>query len=87
MTAVSRKRGPLRQMISPEGANWAGNKFRAFQNERTIKVISQKRLQTTLSVNRGTTQTVLESPKTSEAKISQVYITVNRGTKRILLKI
>ena len=87
MTAVSRRRGTLRQMISPEGTNWAGNKFRAFQNERTIKVISQKRLQTTLSVNRGTTQTVLESPKTSEAKISQVYITVNRGTKRILLKI
>ena len=87
MTAVSRKRGTLRQMISHEGANWAGNKFRAFQNERTFKVISQKRLQTTLSVNRGTTQTVLESPKTSEAKISQVYITVNRGTKRILLKI
>ena len=87
MTAVSRRRGTLRQMISPESANWAGNKFREFQNERTFKVISQKKRQTTLSVNRGTTQTVLESPKTSEAKISQVYITVNRGTKRILLKI
>ena len=87
MTAVSRRRGTLRQVIAHEGANWAGNKFKEFQSNRTIKIISQKSRPTTLSSNRGTSQTVLESPNVSEAKITEVYITVNRGTKRRLLKL
>ena len=42
MTAVSRKRGTLRQIIAHEGANWAGNKFKEFQTNRTIQILSQK---------------------------------------------
>ena len=87
MTAVSRRRGTLRQIIAHEGANWAGNKFREFQTNRTIKIIAQKSRPTTLSANRGTTQTILESPNVPETKISQVYIVTNRGTKRRLLKL
>ena len=87
MTAVSRKRGTLRQIIAHEGANWAGNKFKEFQTNRTIQILSQKSRPTTLSANRGTTQTILESPTVPETKISQVYIAINRGTKRRLLKI
>ena len=87
MTAVSRKRGTLRQIIVHEGANWAGNKFKEFQTNRTIQILSQKSRPTTLSANRGTTQTILESPNLPETKISQVYIVTNRGTKRRLLKI
>ena len=87
MTAVSRKRGTLRQIIAHEGANWAGNKFKEFQTNRTIQILSQKSRPTILSANRGTTQTILESPNVPETKISQVYIVTNRGTKRRLLKI
>ena len=87
MTAVSRKRGTLRQIIAHEGANWAGNKFKEFQTNRTIQILSQKSRPTTLSANRGTTQTILESPNVPETKISQVSIVINRGTKRRLLKI
>ena len=87
MTAVSRKRGTLRQIIAHEGANCAGNKFKEFQTNRTIQILSQKSRHTTLSANRGTTQTILESPNVPETKISQVYIAINRGTKRRLLKI
>ena len=87
MTAVSRKRGTLRQIIAHESANWAGSKFKEFQTNRTIQILSQKSRPTTLSANRGTTQTILESPNVPETKISQVYIAINRGTKRRLLKI
>jgi len=87
MTTVSRNRGTLRQIIAHEGANWAGNKFKEFQTNRTIQILSQKSRPTTLSANRGTTQTILESPNVPETKISQVYIVTNRGTKRRLLKI
>ena len=87
MTAVSRRRGTLRQIIAHEGANWAGSKFKEFQTNRTIKIIAQKSRPTTLSTNRGTTQTILESSIISETKISQVYIAINRGTKRRLLKL
>ena len=87
MTAVSRRRGTLRQIIAHESANWAGNKFKEFQTNRTIQILSQKSRPTTLSANRGTTQTILESPNVPETKISQVYIAINRGTKRRLLKI
>ena len=87
MTAVSRRRGTLRQIIAHEGANWAGSKFKEFQTNRTIQILSQKSRPTTLYANRGTTQAIQESQNVPETKISQVYIVTNRGTKRRLLKL
>ena len=66
--------------------NWAGNKFKNFQEDRKTKILF-KRKKTTISSARGTKTKYLEKYEKRADKPKQVYITINRGTKRMLVDI
>ena len=63
---------------------WAGNEFKSFQEDRKIKILF-KRERTVISSARGTQRKYLEKAIETVPKPKQAYITINRGTKRILI--
>ena len=79
------KRGTQKKLVDEEiNYNWAGNEFKNFQEERKTTILF-KRKKTIISSARGTQITYLEKAKEIIPKPKQAYITINRGTKRILV--
>jgi len=67
-------------------SNWAGTEFKNFQEERKDKILFKRR-KTTISSSRGTQTRYLEKTEEIVPKPKQAYITINRGTKRVLIDI
>ncbi|WP_156416045.1 hypothetical protein [Nitrosopumilus sp. Nsub] len=67
-------------------SNWAGVEFKNFQEKRKDDVLLKRRKTTTLS-HRGTQTRHLEKTEEIVPKPKQAYITINRGTKRVLIDI
>ena len=67
-------------------SNWAGTEFKNFQEERKEKILFRRR-KTIISSSRGTKTRYLEKTEDNIPKPKQAYITINRGTKRILIDI
>jgi len=67
-------------------SNWAGTEFKNFQEKRKDSVLSKRRKTTILSY-RGTQTRSLEKTVEIIPKPKQAYITINRGTKRVLIDI
>jgi hypothetical protein len=79
------KRGTQKKVVDEEiNYNWAGNEFKNFQEERKTKILF-KRKKTIISSARGTQTRYLEKDEEIIPKPKQAYITINRGTKRILV--
>ena len=79
------KRGTGKRLVDEKiNYNWAGNEFKNFQEERKNKVLF-KREKTIVSSVRGTQVKYLEKSKEITSKPKQAYITINRGTKRVLI--
>ena len=79
------KRGTEKKVVYDEITyNWAGNEFKNFQEERKTKIL-YKRKKTIISSSRGTQRKYLEKTEEIIPKPKQAHITINRGTKRILL--
>ena len=79
------KRGTGKKVVDEEiNYNWAGNEFKNFQEDRKTKILF-KRKRTIISSARGTQRKYLEKSEEIVEKPKQAYITVNRGTKRILV--
>ncbi len=79
------KRGTGKRLVDEKiNYNWAGNQFKNFQEERKTKILF-KREKTIMSSARGTQIKYLEKSKEITSKPKQVYITINRGTKRVLV--
>jgi len=78
-------RGTAKRIADEEiNYNWAGNEFKSFQEDRKIKILF-KRERTVISSARGTQRKYLEKAIETVPKPKQAYITINRGTKRILI--
>lgn len=81
------KRGTGKRLVDEKiNYNWAGNKFKNFQEDRKTEILL-KREKTVISSVRGTQSKFLEKSKVIQSKPKQMYITVNRGTKRVLIDI
>ena len=81
------KRGTGKKIVDEEiNNNWTGNEFKKFQEDRKNKILF-KRKKITISSNRGTKTKYLEKYEKRTDKPKQAYITINRGTKRILVDI
>jgi hypothetical protein len=81
------KRGTGKRLVDEKiNYNWAGNKFKNFQEDRKTQILF-RREKTVISSVRGTQSKFLEKSKEIEPKPKQMYITVNRGTKRVLIDI
>ena len=81
------KRGTGKRLVDEKiNYNWAGNKFNNFQEDRKTEILF-KTEKTVISSVRGTQSKFLEKSKVIESKPKQMYITVNRGTKRVLIDI
>ena len=79
------KRGTGKRLVDEKiNYNWAGSEFKNFQKERENKVLF-KREKTIMSSVRGTQVKYLEKSKEITSKPKQAYITINRGTKRVLI--
>ena len=79
------KRGTGKRLVDEKiNYNWAGSEFKNFQEERKNKVLF-KREKTIMSSVRGTQVKYLEKSKEITSKPKQVYITINRGAKRVLI--
>ena len=79
------KRGTSKRVIDEEiNYNWAGNEFKNFQEDRKTEILF-KREKTIISSARGTQIKYLEKAIETVPKPKQAYITINRGTKRILV--
>jgi hypothetical protein len=79
------KRGTGKILVDEKiNYNWAGNEFKNFQEERKTKILF-KREKTIISSARGTHTKYLEKSKEITSKPKQVYISINRGTKRVLI--
>ena len=80
------KRGTGKKIIDEEiHVNWAGDKFKEFQEETKEFIFFKKRKKTVISSSRGTQRKYLEKAEEIIPKPKQAYITINRGTKRILV--
>jgi hypothetical protein len=81
------KRGTGKRLVDEKiNYNWAGNKFKNFQEDRKTEILF-KTEKTVISSVRGTQSKFLEKSKVIQSKPKQMYITVNRGTKRVLIDI
>ena len=79
------KRGTSKRVVDEEiNYNWAGNEFKNFQEDRKTEILF-KREKTIISSARGTQRKYLEKAIEPVPKPKQAYITINRGTKRILV--
>ena len=79
------KRGTGKRLVDEKiNYNWAGNKFKNFQEDRKTEILF-KREKTIISSARGTQRKYLEKAIEIIPKPKQAYITINRGTKRILV--
>ena len=79
------KRGTSKRVVDEEiNYNWAGNEFKNFQEDRKTEILF-KREKTIISSARGTQIKYLEKAIEPVPKPKQAYITINRGTKRILV--
>ena len=79
------KRGTGKRLVDEKiNYNWAGNKFKNFQEDRKTEILFKKE-KTVISSLRGTQVKYLEKSKEITSKPKQVYITINRGTKRVLI--
>ena len=79
------KRGTGKRLVDEKiNYNWAGDEFKNFQEDRKTKVLFKKE-KTIMSSARGTQIKYLEKSKETTPKPKQVYITINRGTKRVLI--
>ena len=80
------KRGTEKKLVDEEiKVNWAGDKFKEFQEETKEFIFFKKRKKTVISSSRGTQRKYLEKDEQIIPKPKQAYITINRGTKRILV--
>jgi len=80
------KRGTEKKLVDEEiKVNWAGDKFKEFQEETKEFIFFKKRKKTVISSSRGTQRKYLEKAEEITPKPKQAYITINRGTKRILV--
>ena len=78
------KRGTGKKITDEEiSVNWAGDKFKEFQEETKDHIFFKKRRKTVISATRGTQRKYLEKAEEIIPKPKQAYITINRGTKRI----
>ena len=79
------KRGTGKRVVDEKiNYNWAGNEFKNFQEERKTKILFKEE-KTIMSSARGTKLKYLEKSKVNTSKPKQVYVTINRGTKRVLI--
>jgi len=80
------KRGTSKKITDEEiNVNWAGDKFKEFQEKTKEHIFFKKRKKTVISSTRGTQRKYLEKDEQIIPKPKQAYITINRGTKRILV--
>ena len=80
------KRGTGKKIVDEEiNVNWAGDKFKEFQEKTKDHIFFKKRKKTVISSSRGTQRKYLEKAEEVIPKPKQAYITINRGTKRILV--
>ena len=79
------KRGTSKRVVDEKiNYNWAGNEFKNFQEDRKTKILFNKE-RTIISSARGTQRKYLEKSIEVIPKPKQAYITINRGTKRVLV--
>ena len=79
------KRGTSNRIIDEKiNYNWAGSEFKNFQEDRKIEILF-KTEKTIISSARGTQRKYLQKAIETIPKPKQAYITINRGTKRILI--
>jgi hypothetical protein len=77
------KRGTGKKIVDEEiNNNWVGDDFKKFQEDRKTKMLFKRKKIIILST-RGTKTKYLEKYVERADKPTQVYITINRGTKRI----
>ena len=80
------KRGTGKKVVDEEiNVNWAGHKFKEFQEKTKEHIFFKKRKRTIMLSVRGTQRKYLEKTEEIIPKPKQAYITINRGTKRILI--
>jgi len=80
------KRGTGKKVVDEEiNVNWAGDKFKEFQEKTKEHIFFKKRKKTIISSSRGTQRKYLEKAEEIIPKPKQAYITINRGTKTILV--
>ena len=82
------KRGTGKKITDEEiSVNWAGDKFKEFQEETKDHIFFKKKKKTAISSTRGTQRKYLEKAEEIIPKPKQAYITINRGTKRVLVEL
>ena len=82
------KRGTGKKIIDEEiHVNWAGDKFKEFQEKTKDHIFFKKKKKTAISSTRGTQRKYLEKAEEIIPKPKQAYITINRGTKRVLVEL
>ena len=82
------KRGTGKKLVDEDvDYNWAGDKFKEFQEETKEFIFFKKRKKTVISSSRGTQRKYLEKTEEIIPKPKQAYITINRGTKRVLVEL
>ena len=80
------KRGTGKKITDEEiSVNWAGDKFKEFQEKTKDHIFFKKKKKTAISSARGTQTRYLEKTEEIIPKPKQAYITINRGTKRVLV--
>mgnify|MGYP000005104161 FL=1 len=82
------KRGTGKKLVDENiDYNWAGDKFQEFQEKTKEYIFFKKSKKTIISSARGTQTKYLKKQEVIIPKPKQAYITVNRGTKRVLIDI
>jgi hypothetical protein len=82
------KRGTGKKITDEEiSVNWAGDKFKEFQEKTKDHIFLKKKKKTAISSTRGTQRKYLEKAEEIIPKPKQAYITINRGTKRVLVEL
>jgi len=82
------KRGTGKKITYEEiSVNWAGDKFKEFQEKTKDHIFFKKKKKTAISSTRGTQRKYLEKAEEIIPKPKQAYITINRGTKRVLVEL
>jgi hypothetical protein len=82
------KRGTNKKIVDEKiDCNWAGDKFKEFQEKTKEYIFFKKRKKTIISSARGTQRKYLQKAEDVIPKPKQAYITINRGTKRVLVEL
>ena len=82
------KRGTGKKLVGEDvDYNWAGDKFKEFQEKTKDHIFLKKKKKTAISSTRGTQRKYLEKAEEIIPKPKQAYITINRGTKRVLVEL